>query len=320
MQPGTLPPGLVLVVALLSVSFGGLFARWAAMPALAVTAWRVTLATLIVWLARALWHRFRPPATVEPYLTHDVLRARWQATACGVLLALHFATWITSLGFTTVAESTLLADSTPVWVLLIGWMALGRRPQPRQWAALVLAAAGIVVLIGGEISAGISLGNVLAVASAVFMALYLLLAEAAQRVLRFGQFVAHSYAVAAVVAWALVLATSTSAAWNVAQIPSSSWAALFGVAVVSQCIGHGGFNYSVRSLPPAAVSLTILGEPVIAGLLAWGLLGEVPAAAFYPGAVLVLAGVGLAAWPTQSGSRGSRAGGAGGAGIPQGRP
>jgi drug/metabolite transporter (DMT)-like permease len=62
-------------------------------------------------------------------------------------------------------------------------------------------------------------------------------------------------------------------------------------------MGHGGFNYSVRSLAPAAVSLTILGEPVIAGLLAWGLLGEVPAATFYPGAVLVLAGVGLAAWP-----------------------
>jgi drug/metabolite transporter (DMT)-like permease len=301
MRPGPLPPGLVLAVALLSVSFGGLFARWAAMPALAVTAWRVTLATLIVWLARAVWHRFRPAPAAESYLTRDVLRARWQATACGLLLALHFATWITSLGYTTVAESTLLADSTPVWVLLVGWVVLGRRPQPRQWAALLLAAAGIVVLVGGEISAGISLGNLLAVASAVFMALYLLVAEAAQRVLRFGQFVAHSYAVAAVVAWGLVLATGTSAAWQVGRIPSSSWGALLGVAVVSQCIGHGGFNYSVRSVPPAVVSLTILGEPVIAGLLAWGLLGEVPAAAFYPGAALVLAGVGLAAWPAKSG-------------------
>jgi len=301
MRPGPLPPGLVLAVALLSVSFGGLFARWAAMPALAVTAWRVTLATLIVWLARAVWHRFRPAPAAESYLTRDVLRARWQATACGLLLALHFATWITSLGYTTVAESTLLADSTPVWVLLVGWVVLGRRPQPRQWAALLLAAAGIVVLVGGEISAGISLGNLLAVASAVFMALYLLVAEAAQRVLRFGQFVAHSYAVAAVVAWVLVLATGTSAAWQVDHIAPASWGALLGVAVVSQCIGHGGFNYSVRSVPPAVVSLTILGEPVIAGLLAWGLLGEVPAAAFYPGAALVLAGVGLAAWPAKSG-------------------
>ena len=301
MRPGPLPPGLVLAVALLSVSFGGLFARWAAMPALAVTAWRVTLATLIVWLARAVWHRFRPAPAAESYLTRDVLRARWQATACGLLLALHFATWITSLGYTTVAESTLLADSTPVWVLLVGWVVLGRRPQPRQWAALLLAAAGIVVLVGGEISAGISLGNLLAVASAVFMALYLLVAEAAQRVLRFGQFVAHSYAVAAVVAWVLVLATGTSAAWQVDHIAPASWGALLGVAVVSQCIGHGGFNYSVRSVPPAVVSLTILGEPVIAGLLAWGLLGEVPAAAFYPGAALVLAGVGLAAWAAKSG-------------------
>ena len=311
MRPGPLPPGLVLAVALLSVSFGGLFARWAAMPALAVTAWRVTLATLIVWVARLVWQRFHPAPVAESYLAADVLRARWQATACGLLLALHFATWITSLGLTTVAESTLLADSTPVWVLLIGWAVLGRRPQPRQWAALLLAAAGIVVLVGGEVSAGISLGNLLAVASAVFMAVYLLVAEAAQRVLRFGQFVAHSYAVAAVVAWTLVLFTGTSAAWQVGQISSNSWGALVGVAIVSQCIGHGGFNYSVRTLPPAVVSLTILGEPVIAGLLAWGLLGEVPAVAFYPGAALVLAGVGLAAWPAKSGSRGSRASGAG---------
>lgn len=311
MQPGTPPPGLVLAVALLSVSFGGLFARWAAMPALAVTAWRVTLATLIVWGARAVWQRFHPAPVAESYLTRDVLRARWQATACGLLLALHFATWITSLGLTTVAESTLLADSTPVWVLLVGWAVLRRRPQPRQWAALLLAAAGIVVLVGGEVSAGVSLGNLLAVASAVFMALYLLVAEAAQRVMRFGQFVAHSYAVAAVVAWMLVLFTGTSAAWQVGQISANSWGALVGVAIVSQCIGHGGFNYSVRSLPPAVVSLTILGEPVIAGLLAWGFLGEVPAAAFYPGAALVLAGVGLAAWPAKSGSRGSRASGAG---------
>ena len=295
-----LPPGLVLAVALLSVSFGGLFARWAAMPALAVTAWRVTLATFMVWGARAVWHWFHPPPPAEAYVAREVLRARWQATACGVLLALHFATWITSLGLTTVAESTLLADSTPVWVLLIGWAALGRRPQARQWAALVLAAAGIVVLVGGRLSNGISLGNLLAVSSAVLMGLYLLFAEAAQRVLRFGQFVAHSYAVAAVVAWALVLVTGTSAAWDLPAIQPVSWAALFGVALVSQCIGHGGFNYSVRSVAPAVVSLTILGEPAIAGLLAWGLLGEVPSPAFYPGAALVLAGVGLAAWPARA--------------------
>ena len=305
MRSGPFPPGLVLAVALLSVSFGGLFARWAAMPALAVTAWRVTLATLVVWFARAVWHWFRPAPAAESYLTRDVLRARGQATVWGVLLALHFATWITSLGLTTIAESTLLADSTPVWVLLIGWVALGRRPHLRQWAALLLAAAGVLVLVGGKmavgvVSAEVSLGNLLAVASAVFMGLYLLVAEAAQRILRFGQFVAHSYGVAAVVAWVLVLAAGTSAAWQVDHIAPASWGALLGVAVVSQCIGHGGFNYSVRSVAPAVVSLTILGEPVIAGLLAWSLLGEVPAAAFYPGAVLVLAGVGLAAWPTKS--------------------
>ncbi len=300
-----LPPGLVLAIALLSVSFGGLFARWAALPALAVTAWRVTLATLIVWAARAVWHRFHPPPAAEAYVAREVLRARWQATACGVLLALHSATWLTSLGLTTVAESTLLADSTPVWVLLIGWAALGRRPQPRQWAALLLAAAGVVVLVGGRLEAGANLGNLLAVSSAVLMGLYLLFAEAAQRVLRSGQFVAHSYAVAAVVAWGLVFATGTSAAWQVTEIPAVSWGALVCVAIVSQCIGHGGFNYSVRSVPPAVVSLTILGEPAIAGLLAWGLLGEVPAPAFYPGAALVLAGVGLAAWPSKSARQGA---------------
>jgi drug/metabolite transporter (DMT)-like permease len=299
-----LPPGLVLTVALLSVAHASLFVRWAVLPALAVTAWRLSLATLAVWVARGTWRRWHRQPTNPFDGSRQAWRARQQAAVCGLLLALHFVCWISSLSYTSIAESVVLADTTPVWVLLSGWLALGRRPAARHWSALVLVLSGVLwmawpALLSPSSGGGSVVGNALALSSAVLMGVYLLVAEAAQRVLPFGAFVAQVYGVAALVAWGLVLLTGTSAAWQVTQFSAQTWAALAGIALISQCLGHGGFNYALRILPPAVVSLTILGEVVLAGVLAWGVLGELPGPGFYVGSSLVLSGVVLAAWPVR---------------------
>lgn len=315
---GAAPAGPVLVVAVLGVAHGSLFVRLADLPALAVTAWRLTLATLIVFVARLAWRAYAvrrdggvpaPSAAESPADPAARRRARLQATVCGVLLALHFAGWISSLSYTTVVQSVMLADTTPVWVLLFGWAVLGRRPAARQWWALMLAFAGAAVLtlpiFRGVVetpaaAANTLLGNSLAIGSAVVLGAYLLIAEAAQRTLRFGEFVQHVYGVAAGVAWLLAIGTGTVATWQVADYGPQAWWALLGIAAVSQCLGHGGFNYAVRHLAPAVVSLAVLGEPVIAGILAWVFLGEVPGPLLYVGGALVLAGVALAVWPSRT--------------------
>lgn len=284
MGPVTRPllPYAVLAVALAGVSFGSIFVRLAAAPALAIALWRMTIASSVV-LPVALAGG-RVPAR------SSLLEVSLAITAGG-LLALHFATWITSLQYTTVANSVLLVNTAPVFVAALMWLT-GQRPAARTWASVFLAVAGAAIIGAGDAgSAGSTLGNLLAVGGAVAMAGYLMLAREAQRRLAYLPYVALAYSSAAAVLWVAVLASGTT--WH--GFGAQTWAAVAAMAVVSQLVGHGGYNWSLRHLPPTFVSVTLTGEPVIAAGLAWWLLGEPVTAGAVLGGALVLAAILVAA-------------------------
>lgn len=275
-------PFLVLAVALAGVSFGSIFVRLAVAPALAIALWRMTFASLV-----AVPAALGSGATPGP----DRLRDACFAAAAGGLLALHFGTWITSLQFTTIANSVLLVNTAPVFVALFSW-AWGARPAPGTWLAALLAVAGAAIIAsGGDESDGSLLGNALAVVGAIAMAGYLLLARAAQRGLAYLPYVAIAYGTAALVLWVAVLVSGT--AWS--GFPPGTWAVLAAMAVVSQLIGHGGYNWSLRHLQPAFVAVALTGEPVVASGLAWWLLGEPLTARTVLGGSVVLAAIAIAA-------------------------
>lgn len=289
MQPAARPllPFLVLAFALAGVSFGSIFVRLAAAPALAIALWRMTLASAVVVPAAVATGAAARRAGVRDWSL---------ATAAGGLLALHFATWITSLQFTSVAASVLLVNTAPVFVALLLWLT-GQRPAARTWAAVALGVAGAIVIAApasGE--RGSLLGNLLAIGGAVAMAAYLLLAREAQRGLPYLPYVAAAYGTAAAVLWAAVLWTGTD--WR--GFSPQTWAALAAMAAVSQLVGHGGYNWSLRHLHPAFVSIALTGEPVLASLLAWWLLDEPLTLRIAGGGVLVLAAIVVAARPARS--------------------
>lgn len=275
-------PFAVLAVALAAVSFGSIFVRLAMAPALAVALWRMTLAAAVV-----------VPAALVAGQRSGTPHGRALLLACGAgcLLALHFAAWISSLDYTSVAISVLLVTTAPLWVALIGWAVMRQRPGAGTWAAIGLALAGAAVIGSGGGDPGAWLGYVLALVGAVAMAGYLLLAREAQRVLPYRPYVAVAFGTAAAVLWIAVLGSGT--AWH--GFSARTWAMLGALALVSQLIGHGGYNWSLRHLQPAFVAVTLTGEPVLATLLAWWLLGEPVTLRTLLGGVLVLAGIVLAA-------------------------
>jgi len=281
---GPLLPFLVLAFALAGVSFGSIFVRLAAAPALAIALWRMTLASAVVV----------PAALAAGGGARRATARDWSlAAAAGGLLALHFGTWITSLQFTSVAASVLLVNTAPVFVALLMWF-IGQRPGPRTWLAVALGLAGAIVIAapaGAE--RGSLLGNLLAVGGAIAMAAYLMLAREAQRGLPYLPYVAVAYGTAAAVLWAAVLWSGT-AWWG---FSSQTWAAVAAMAAVSQLVGHGGYNWSLRHLHPAFVSIALTGEPVLASLLAWWLLDEPLTLRVAAGGALVLAAIWVAARP-----------------------
>lgn len=279
-------PYAVLAVALAGVSFGSVFVRLAAAPALAIALWRMTLASAVVLPAALAGGRPAARASV---------RELSLALSAGGLLALHFGTWITSLQHTTVANSVLLVNTAPVFVAVLMW-ATGQRPAAHTWVSVLLAVAGAAIIAAGSADdAGSMLGNLLAVGGAVAMAGYLMLAREAQRGLAWLPYVAVAYSAAAAVLWAAVLVSGTP--WR--GFPAGTWVALAAMAAVSQLIGHGGYNWALRHLNPAFVSVALTGEPVIAAGLAWWLLGESVTARTVVGGVLVLAAIVVAARGTR---------------------
>jgi drug/metabolite transporter (DMT)-like permease len=226
------------------------------------------------------------------------LRARHAAPTllAGALLAVHFATWITSLAYTSVAISVSLVSTTPLFVAAFAWLWRGVRPAGTVAIGASLAVVGgVAIAWRGETDGGV--GALLAVVGAMAMAGYLLLGQHAQRQgLSTGAYVGVAYAVAAIVLAPLPALLGVS---FVGYPPSTyGWIAL--LALVPQAIGHTGLNVALRSMDPTRVATATLLEPIGAGLLAAWLYREIPEAIALVGAATLLIGVAIAIRPNPS--------------------
>ncbi|MBF8293024.1 MAG: hypothetical protein HW392_1851 [Steroidobacteraceae bacterium] len=276
-------PLLVLAIALAAVSFGSIFARLADAAPLAIAAWRMGLAALVVI-----------PVALAGGSGVDRMDPRHAAlaAAAGLFLALHFATWIASLDHTTIARSVLLVSTAPIWVAILQFVSGRGAPPLRIVLALLLAVAGVVTASAGhDWRGGMLTGDLLAVAGAIAMASYLLLSQRAQSRLSFRRYLAIAYGSAAAALWLAVAITDTTAG----GFNAATWWALAGMAAISQLIGHSGSNWALRHVSPLFVAVVLVGEPVLAAMLAWWLLGEGLDWQTGAGGLLILTGILLGA-------------------------
>jgi drug/metabolite transporter (DMT)-like permease len=286
----------VLLGGVLALSFGSIFVRLATDAAgtrstgfsLAISALRLSLAALLLLPA---WRSLRE-AKLQPV-------AWTYALLAGLFLALHFATWITSISLTSIAASVTLVNTNPVWVALLSWLWLRQAPRPLTLGGIALAVVGgAVIALGGSSNPGPNpaLGNLLAVLGGLAASLYFLLGREAQhRGLGLGLYIAAAYGGAALVLLPLPLLFHTPYTGYPAQ--TYLWVAL--MALIPQLLGHSSLNWAVRWVPPVLVTLVILLEPLGASLWAYLLFGELPGPQVLLGAVVLLMGVGLAVLGTR---------------------
>lgn len=276
-------PFLVLAIALAAVSFGSIFARLAEAAPLAIAAWRMGLAALVM-IPVALTGG---SGAERMNLRHAAL-----AAAAGLFLALHFATWIASLDYTSIARSVLLVSTAPIWVAILQFVTGRGAPPLRTALALLFAVGGVAIASAGyDHSKELLTGDLLAVAGAIAMASYLLLSEKAQLHLPFRRYLAIAYGSAAALLWLAMTLTGTAAG----GFTAATWWALVGMAAISQLIGHSGYNWALRHLSPLFVAVVLVGEPVLASLLGWWLLGEGLDWQTGAGGLLILTGILLGA-------------------------
>lgn len=276
--PATTRRWLTLALGIVAISTGSILTRLAQAPALVVGAWRMLLAAAL--LAPWGWPRLRHEAGT-------LTRREWFLLALsGVVLALHFATWITSLAYTTVASSVILVTTNPIYVGLASHFILGERVSRRKIIAIGAALLGSIIISYGDFAlAGKALwGDLLALLGALAASAYILLGRALRRKLSIWAYAWPCYGLAGIVLLVWCLATG-QALWGYGP---STWLILLALAVGPQIMGHSAFNWALAHFSPVFVTLAILGEPVGATVLAWLVLGEVPPITALLGGALIL--------------------------------
>ena len=273
---------LALVLAIVAISTGAPFARWAQpAPAIAIAALRVAFASLVLFAAG--WRDLAG-------LGRITRRDRPLVALSGALLAIHFGSWIASLSFTSTAASVALVCTNPMFAALFGTV-LGDRVAPREIAGIAIAGAGCAVLARGDwVAGGDALaGDGLALIGAASAAAYLVVGR---RLRTAAPLLPYLGAVNAIAAAALGTAALALGA-PIAALPAHSYVACAGSAVFASLVGHSLLNAAVRTTPTHLVALAVLGEPIGASLITWIAFGEQPPLHAALGGAVVVTGIAI---------------------------
>jgi drug/metabolite transporter (DMT)-like permease len=246
-----------LVAGGVGIAFAPIFVRWSEVGPSATAFWRLALAAPAMWLLA--WRQ----GGARPAGRREVMRL----VLPGLFFAADLGVWHWSIRFTTVANSTLLANLAPVFVTLGGFFVLGRGFGRLFLAGLGVAIAGAILLTAESLrlTPGNALGDGLGVLTAVFYAAYILAVSRAR----------ERYSTATVLAWSataaavILLPVSVVSGERLLPATGPGWLNLLGLAFVSHVGGQGLIAYALRHLPANFSSVTLLIQPLGAALLAW---------------------------------------------------
>ena len=290
MKPSSWQIGIVLFLAVFAVSLAAILVRLSMEAtglqnigfSLFLAASRLIISALILLPA---WRNIKQVQVTD--------RAAHYAIAAGICLALHFASWITSLAFTSIAASTALVTTNPIWVgLLSRWWLKEKLSKSAMSGVAIALGGGILIAFGDSSQSGNGsnpiLGDILALWGAWMASLYLLLgSQAQQRGLSITNYIAIAYSSAAIVLLPLPFLFQT----NYLGYTGKVYLYVCLMAILSQCIGHTSFNWALRWISPTFISLSLLFEPVVSSWLGLVIFSEIPSFLVLLGGLTVLVGV-----------------------------
>ncbi len=291
-----MPPLLVLIVAVLATTYAGPIVRFATAPAVAIAFWRLAL-VLPVTGALAVREGSGEPGAGSRTSRLTLLPAPRSLlplmTLSGLLLALHFWSWIASLRFTTVASSVVLVSLKPVFAWGIAALWLREHPGRAERWGIVLAVLGasLIGLGDARLSLGALSGDALALCGAVTGAGYYVIGRRVRQTVGIWRYATVVYAVAAAALALFALARTTP----LVGFARRDWAVFGAMAAGPMLVGHTGMNYALRHFRATTVNVAALGEPVGASVIAWLVpaIHEVPGVTTVTGGILVLLGIAM---------------------------
>ncbi|TCR67620.1 DMT family transporter [Bosea sp. BK604] len=279
---------LALLTGATCIGFSGVFVRFADVGPAAAGFWRMIFALPVLAAWMALERRRSVAGTVRS--------AAWGPIAlAGLAFAVDVTLYNASLGFTSIANASLLGNLSPVVVVIGGWLLLGETITRRILGALLLAIGGAVLLVLPKFAAGSAtpasaagtFGDTLAIGAAVAYAGYILAIRRARDLADAGRIGLVSSALCAV----FCLATALVLGETIVPQSLQGWLAVAALGLVSHALGQGLITLSLGQYGAGAASLVMVYPALVSVLAAWAIFAEQPSPAQAFGGVAILAAV-----------------------------
>ena len=280
MESPPINPYLILTVSIIAVSTASILIRLSTSPPLVIAAYRLLFATLMLTPLYIVEGGHRRLMALGP-------RRLLILIAVGFILAVHFASWITSLSYTTVASSVIFVHMDPIIVALLSHLLLGERLSVKRFIGVLIAFLGAIIIGWGDLRIGNLYGDLLSLLGAFALALYLVAGRSLRRSLSLLEYVTPLYATSA----ALLILGCLIMNIRLYPYPVREYLLFLLIAFIPMILGHTLFNWALRYVEAPVVSVSLLGEPIGASLLALIILGELPPATTILGGAITLLGI-----------------------------
>jgi len=281
---------LLLLVGVFACSTSAILIKSSSEPSILVAAFRLLIASILLspfYFLALKKHRTR-------YKFAHLRATVWP----GIILGLHFITWITGVRYTLVANATLIVTMTPVVMPFFLYFLFRQKLTRAEWLGTMLAVIGVLVLTGFDFqfSPQHFRGDIICLLSLILLTYYLILARINRHIPSIWLYLAPLYFFAGVLC---LLLTPFFKVNPFHAYPGREVVIFLGLALIPTVIGHSLFNYCMRHLPSQFVAIVTPSEFIIAGILAYFFFQEVPQWTFYVACLLLLTGI-LAALKDQS--------------------
>ena len=274
-----------LAVGILAISTGAIFVKLADAPSLVIAAYRVGIASVILIPIAVLKARHE---------LQDMSASDWKtALLAGFFLSLHFAAWVASLKFTSVANSVVLVNMSPIWVGIFAPFITNEKMKPMVLVSILLSVSGALVIGLGDyaLAENVLWGDCLALAGGFCTAGYLLMGRRLRQKLSLIAYVSVCYGSAAFILWSLVLLFDMQI-WG---FSNQTIAAFFSMALLPQLIGHSSYNWALRYFSTGFVAVSLLGEPIGSTFLAYIIFHEGLTVMKVIGGIIIMVAIYMAA-------------------------
>lgn len=274
-----------IIVAVIAVSFSSIFIRWSDAHPLAIAFYRLAFTTIMLLPFVLLWGKEEIKGIDKKEGT--------KLFAIGFVLSIHFAFWITSLEMTTVASSVILVTSHPMFVAIISYYWLKEKISTLNAVGIVVAFTGVIILSAGDLGVGRNnfMGDMYALIGAFAAGAYIMSGRVMRKKLSVVTYAFLVYGICTI----FLLIFSIALKVHLYPLPGREYLLFVLMALIPGIMGHTVYNWSLKYVKASVVSVSLLGEPIGASILALAILGEIPEYMAIVGGAIILAGIYLAA-------------------------